>query len=128
MLINSSCELESRPDCIIRCDKAIQELNKKYPYKPNSVIIIVTHAACCVCLAKSAKGGELSDINPAPPCGVFGLSRTSNSETWELDKYDKEGGLNGHSAHLSDLGKNTIPWNHLGKDGAYSGAPHPLYK
>lgn len=116
---------ESRPEFIARCEKSIQELNKKYPYKPNSVIIIVTHAAGCVVLSKAAAGGELSDINAASPCGVFGLTRTSDSECWDLDKYDKEGGMNGYSAHLSDLGKHTIPWNHLGPKGAYSGPPMP---
>ena len=114
-------KIETRKEFITRCEKAIVELNNKHEYKPNSVIIIVSHAAGCVVLAKAAGGVELSDVNPASPCGIFGLSRTSNSACWDLDHHSKESGLNGHKAHLSDLGVHTKPWNHLGPNGTYSG-------
>lgn len=119
---------ESRTEFVSRCEKAVVEFNKKYTFVPNTAFIIVTHAAGCVSLAKAAGGCELSDINAASPCGVFGLTRTSNTEKWEICHHDKENGLNGYISHLSDVGVHTVPWNHLGLNGSYTGPPRKKKK
>jgi broad specificity phosphatase PhoE len=99
-----------------RCQKSVEHLNQSYPYETDSdrAIIIVSHAAGCVGLAKAASGRTLQEINAAPPCGIYRLSRTSNSDVWEIDHFSKRDGMNGYSKHISDMGESTIPWNHFG--------------
>ena len=57
-------------------------LNMAYPYRPNSAIIVVTHAACCIALAKSASGKIFREINSALPCGIYQLTRTHDANTF----------------------------------------------
>jgi len=105
---------ETRETFLSRCDKTMKELNKAHTYRPNSVIIIVTHAACCIGITKSATGLKLDEINAAAPCGIFKLVRSANVETWNIDRYDVKEGMNGYVDHLDDIGDKTIPWNHFG--------------
>jgi broad specificity phosphatase PhoE len=121
---------ENKPAFHTRCDDFIKIFNKAYPHTSSSrVIIVVSHAAGCVGLARSASQQTLQDINPASACAVFRLTRTSNSEKWDLDHYSMDGGMNGHSKHISDQGIYTIPWNHFGdKSGGEDGYTGPPMK
>jgi len=94
-----------------RCDDAVLHLDKVYGSAP--VLIVVTHAACCIGLTKSATNATLQDINPAAPCAIYRLKRESRNEPWQMDHYSKDNGMNGFSGHLSDIGKHTFPWNHF---------------
>uniref|UniRef100_A0A7S1YC87 Phosphoglycerate mutase-like protein n=1 Tax=Grammatophora oceanica TaxID=210454 RepID=A0A7S1YC87_9STRA len=117
---------ESRTVFLKRCDDAIAALAKRHSYKPNTAIVMVTHAAACVGLTKSAAQLGLEDVNPAGPCGVFRVQRWSDTTKWELDHYSKEGGYNGHLGHLSQMGKTTYPWNNFGDkqvNKGYTGPP-----
>ena len=118
---------ESKDEFVDRCAKAIAEVNKQYTFRPNSAIVLVTHAAGCVAMAAAAAGLTLQDINAASPCGIYRLTRTIDSgDKWEIDFYGKKGGMNGFTGHLSDMGEHTIPWNHFGpKDvnNGYTGPP-----
>lgn len=89
------------------------------------VFVMVSHAAGCIALAKTFAKLELSDITPAAPCSIYGLHRTSNTETWTIDPHDKLDGLNGYTGHLTQMGSSTIPWNNFGngKDKYYTGPP-----
>ena len=122
---------ESAEAFLQRCEKAIVQLNQSYPYDengPDKVVILVTHAAGCVGLAKAASGKQLQDVNASPPCGIYRLTRTTNGEIWDMDHFAKENGMNAYCKHITDMGESTIPWNHFGpkdvNDG-YSG-PAPL--
>lgn len=103
----------------------MKALNQRFTYSPRTAIVIVSHAAGCVALARAAADSTLQDINPAGPCGVFRLTRTSNKEAWDLDHYGKVGGFNGHTAHLSDMGTTTVPWNHFGDKSVNKGYTGP---
>lgn len=108
-----------------RCERAIQLLNKRFPYRPGTALVVVTHAAACIGLCKAAIQGQLQDVTPAAPCSVYRLTRNSPTQTvWDLDPHDAVGSLNGHSDHISDLGTNTVPWNNFGDKmihGGYTG-------
>jgi broad specificity phosphatase PhoE len=126
---------EARSEFLGRCDRAIADLNQRFPYRPKTAIVIVTHAAACIGLTRAASGLTLADVNAAGPCSVFRLTRTSDSEHWLLDHYSKKGGLNGHLDHLSVLSPTTSPWNHFGEKSnvtihgkGYTGPPTGLPK
>ncbi len=107
-----------------RCEETMVQLNKIHGTKP--VLILVTHAACCIGLVKAATQLTLQDVNPAAPCSIYRLTRTLQScdiddgvnkdnlsSPWKVDHYTKENGFNGFTGHLKeDLG-HTIPWNHF---------------
>lgn len=105
-----------------RCEDTMAHLEKEHGSKP--VLILVTHAACCIGLAKAATKSTLQDVNPAAPCSIYRLKRNLHRSTgdgdvyemksfWQMDHYSKENGLNGFTGHLKeDLG-NTFPWNHF---------------
>lgn len=121
---------ESTDQFFVRCQKAVDAINEKYPYQQpsSSAIIIVTHAAGCVALAAAAAGKPIHQMNPASPCCIFRLDRTDNSPTWTIDDHSIEGGMNGYTGHMSDMGVSTIPWNHFGaktkeNPTGYSGPP-----
>lgn len=108
-----------------RCQKSVDALHMKYTYKPRQVIVLVSHAAGCIMLAKTLTKKHFTDITPAGPCSIYGFTRTSNTDTWTIDDHDKIDGLNGYSTHLSMLGSSTPPWNNFG-DGTrkfYTGPP-----
>ena len=108
-----------------RCDRAIDALSTTYPYQAGTALIVVTHAAACIGLCRAALKGSLSDVTPAAPCSVYRLTRSSDTRIWEMDEHDKEGGLNGHSAHLSDLGTKTVPWNNFADKKIHKGYTGP---
>lgn len=131
---------ENQEQFLGRSEEVVRQLNERYRLQATKeggvdgdcttprVIVIVTHAAGCVALSKSASGQELQDINPAAPCGIYRLDRVDDSERWDIDHHSKEGGMNGYTDHLScGVGKMTVPWNHFGdnkvNDG-YSGPSH----
>ena len=108
-----------------RCQQSVNALHTKYPYQPRQVIVLVSHAAGCIMLAKTLTKKQFTDITPAGPCSIYGFTRTSNTETWSIDEHNKVNGLNGYSTHLSMLGSSTPPWNNFG-DGTrkfYTGPP-----
>lgn len=126
---------ESRGEFLDRCEDVVRRLNKKYqPGEPSTtptqprVIVIVTHAAGCVAMAKSAARKELQDINAAPPCGIYRLDRTGDSEIWDIAHYSKEGGMNGYTDHLECIGETTKGWNHFGDDKVNNGYTGPPLK
>jgi broad specificity phosphatase PhoE len=117
---------ETRADFLPRCDRAIAGINKRFPYSPRTAIVVVTHAAACIGLARAAANVTLQDVNAAGPCSVTKLTRTSDAPSWNLDHYAKEGGINGYVAHLKVLGKYTYPWNNFGDkkvNNGYTGPP-----
>mmetsp|Transcript_9045 Transcript_9045/g.20899 ORF Transcript_9045/g.20899 Transcript_9045/m.20899 type:complete len:140 (+) Transcript_9045:577-996(+) len=114
---------ESKTEFLDRCDKSMKALHRRFPYSPRTAIVIVTHAATCIGLARAAANLTLADVNPVGPCSLFRLTRTSNVPEWKLDPFDKLGGFNGYSDHISDKGIYTTPWNHFGKNRQYTGPP-----
>ena len=117
---------EPRSDFLNRCDRGIEALNQRYPYRPHTAIVIVTHAAACVGLSRAAANVTLQDINAAGPCSIFRLSRTLQTNVWEIDHYAKEGAFNGYMGHITDKGTYTHPWNNFGDksiNNGYTGPP-----
>jgi len=116
---------EPRSEFMDRCQRSIDCFHEKYRYKPRQVFVMVTHAAGCIALAKTLTKLNLSDITPAGPCSIYGYTRTSNTDVWEMDEHDNLDGFNGYTGHLSDMGSATVPWNNFG-DGKvkfYTGPP-----
>ena len=112
---------ESVDEFLKRCEDAMEHLEKEHGSKP--VLILVTHAACCIGLAKAATKLTLQDVNPAAPCSIYRLKRqksTASTETtpsaWEMDHHSTENGFNGFTGHLKDDLGNTFPWNHFGRN------------
>lgn len=138
---------EPRSEFHNRCEKAVQALSNRYSYQQegggggvgaNTALVVVTHAAACIGLCRAAIRGVLADITPAAPCSVYRLTRTSDTQVWEMDAHDKKPEttdtnsssttsvcLNGHSDHLSDLGSKTVPWNHFGDKKIHKGYTGP---
>lgn len=114
-----------------RCEDAMASITKEFEINEgnrNRVIIVVTHAACCIGLVRAATGLHTSEINPASPCGIYQLTRKKVDEKWNIDHFSKAAGLNGYTGHLEDVGTCTKPWNHFGDkdvDDGYTG-PHHL--
>jgi broad specificity phosphatase PhoE len=111
---------EPRSKFVERCDRAVKELNDRYPYQPRSVIVLVTHAAGCVGLCRAATHLPLQQIAPAAPCGIYRMTRRSRSSDDEESSVTESGPqwtmdlkLNGYVGHLSEMGA-TVPWNHFG--------------
>jgi len=119
---------EDKDQFFDRCDSAMEHIARNFPCdnEKHPVIIVVTHAACCIGLVKSAAGLELEDINPAAPCSIYRLRRTTNENRWSVDHYSKKGGMNGFTGHMKDIGTCTQPWNNFGErdtDNGYTGPP-----
>jgi broad specificity phosphatase PhoE len=108
-----------------RCDRSLSLMNKRFPFRPRNVIVVVTHAAACISMVRSAINGTLADVTPAAPCSVYKLTRTSGNSVWSIDSHDIPKGMNGHSAHLSDMGVNTVPWNHFADISIHEGYTGP---
>jgi len=113
-----------------RCEQAIECIGKAYPCDEiqNRVIIVVTHAACCIGLSKAAAGLELQDINAAAPCSIYRLNREIGDEQWSLDHYSEEGGMNGFTKHMTNMNGRTIPWNNFGDRSVNNGWTGPPTK
>ena len=121
---------EDRKQFFSRCDKAMKRISDTYPLEDekNRVVIIVTHAACCIGLVKSATGLTPQDINPASPCSIYKLTRSCYDKKWTLDNHAKEGGMNGFTGHMKDIGTNTRPWNNFGDREIRNGYTGPMKK
>jgi broad specificity phosphatase PhoE len=117
---------EPRSKFFERCDRSVAELlTKRYPYRPNQVIVMVSHAAGCLALSKALTGLPLNKITPAGPCSIYGFTRQSDTAIWTVDEHDAPSSLNGYTDHLSDMGTATSPWHNFG-DGVtkfYTGPP-----
>lgn len=116
---------EPRSEFHNRCQKAAEAINRRYPFRPKSAIIAVTHAAGCIGLAAAFTNQSISDITPAAPCSIYRLTRASDTSVWTMDPHDLENGMNGQTSHLSDLGKSTVPWNHFGDKRHFKGYTGP---
>jgi len=120
------CLPESREQFLQRCNGVIDAINTRFPFCPKTAVVIVTHAAGCIALAKAATGLNLQEINTASPCSVYHLTRSCQVNCWDLDHFSKPDTGNGYTGHLSDLGTHTTPWNHFGNkqvNGGYTGPP-----
>lgn len=119
---------ETKKEFFERCDLAMEHISREFPCgnDKNRVIILVTHAACCIGLVKSASGVALEEINPAAPCALYKLTRMTNENEWDIDHHSKVGGMNGFIGHMKDVGTFTRPWNNFGNrdiDNGYTGPP-----
>lgn len=112
-----------------RCQKTVDTLHRRYPFKARQILVMVSHAAGCVALAKTLTKLSLSDITPAAPCSIYGFSRTDNTDIWSLDPHDEMDGLNGYTGHISKVGSSTVPWNNFGdgKTKFYTGPPNSRF-
>ncbi|GKY96920.1 hypothetical protein MPSEU_000650900 [Mayamaea pseudoterrestris] len=110
-----------------RCDRAIQLLNGNYPVTPQrrKVIVMVSHAAACISLVRAATNMSLADVTPAAPCSVYKLTRRAHDTSWTIDAHDTANSMNGYTAHLTNMGTNTVPWNHFGDKLIHQGYTGP---
>ena len=116
---------EPRSQFFDRCQRCVDALHSKFPYQRRKVLVMVSHAAGCVAMAKTLSKKNTTDITPAAPCSIFGFSRDHETDTWTIDPHDASDGLNGYTGHLSNVGSATVPWNNFG-DGKvkfYTGPP-----
>lgn len=116
---------EARSDFLARCDKAMDLLNQRFPFQPHKAIVIVSHAAACVGLARAGANVTLQEVNPPGPCSIYRLTRTSNTTEWDLDHYSDKEGFNAKSTHLSVIGTTTVPWNNFGDKAVNKGYTGP---
>lgn len=86
----------------------------------------MTHAAGCIGISRAAGNVTLQDVNPAGPCSITRLTRTSNTEVWTIDAWDDSNGLNANMGHVSDPGIFTYPWNNFGDKKVNRGYTGPL--
>mmetsp|Transcript_3562 Transcript_3562/g.6229 ORF Transcript_3562/g.6229 Transcript_3562/m.6229 type:complete len:328 (-) Transcript_3562:605-1588(-) len=105
---------EPRSAFFDRCQRTVDTFHQRFPHKPRQVIVMVSHAAGCIALAKTLTKKQLTDITPAGPCSIYMFTRTSNDAPWKLDDHDKPNGMNGYTGHLSEMGTSTKPWNNFG--------------
>lgn len=108
-----------------RCEDTMEYLDKTYCSTP--VLIVVTHAACCIGLAKAGAKTTLQEVNPAAPCSIYRLQKKGDSTGWEMDHFAKENGMNGFAGHLSEIGENTFPWNNFGRNESNRGIKNSGY-
>ncbi|GAX24774.1 transcription factor C subunit 7 [Fistulifera solaris] len=112
-----------------RCKKAADLLMKQYPVERYPVLVLITHAAGCVGLSSATSDSPLEAITPAAPCGIYRLTRSSSQSLWTLPSHDDM--WNGHTDHLSDIGRHTTPWNHFGDKKStnlgYTGPPNSRF-
>ncbi|GFH57862.1 phosphoglycerate mutase-like protein [Chaetoceros tenuissimus] len=106
---------ESKETFFDRCDEAMDQIGKAYPCEEekNQVLILVSHAALCIGLVKSATGCELEEINPAAPCSIYKITRASSDDKWSIDHHSIDDGMNGFTSHMKDIGTCTRPWNNF---------------
>lgn len=119
---------EARCDFLGRCDFAMESLNKRYKFRPRTAIVIVSHAAACVGLARAGANVTLQQVMPPGPCSMFRLTRSSDTDVWDLDHYADKEGFNGKNKHLSQIGSTTVPWNNFADKAinkGYTGPPIP---
>jgi broad specificity phosphatase PhoE len=114
-----------------RCEESMRRISDEFAMDESDdkhrVIIVVTHAACCIGLVQAATGLELGEINPAAPCSIYMLTREGNENMWKIDPYSKVNGLNGFTGHIDDMGTCTKPWHHFGKKEVNDGYTGPCF-
>jgi broad specificity phosphatase PhoE len=119
-----------------RCEDAMTHIENKYADAP--ILILVTHAACCIGLTMAATKRSLQEVNPAAPCSIYRLNRTipldhdngnvsGNGNGWQMDHYSKKGGMNGYTRHMSEIGPHTFPWNHFNRNESNRSVPGAGY-
>lgn len=114
---------EPRSKFLDRCRRAVDAIGTTFADR--KVIVAVTHAAGCIGLVQAATGLGRHQITPAAPCSVYRLTRKVGETIWRLDEHDTEGSLNGHTAHLTELGTKTVPWNNFGDKKYFRGYTGP---
>ncbi|CAJ1900830.1 unnamed protein product [Cylindrotheca closterium] len=119
---------EPKSKFLKRCQRTVDCFHKRHPFKKRQIIVMVSHAAGCIALSKAFSQQQFSDITPAGPCSIYGLTRTKETNVWSIAAHDDLTGHNGFTGHLSDMGTATRPWNKFG-DGSdvnkkfYTGPP-----
>lgn len=120
-----------------RCQRAVNAIsNSRHGrFRPGTALIVVSHAAGCIGMAAAATNRTLADITPAAPCSIYRLTRTSSDDTnettdgfgggWTMDAHDAVHSMNGHTAHVRELGTNTVPWNNFGDKKVFRGYTGP---
>ena len=108
-----------------RCQQVGTAIQKRYPYRPKSVIVAVTHAAGCIGLAAALTNLAIADITPAAPCSIYKLTRTSDTAIWTIDAHDSDNSMNGYTDHISDMGNSTTPWNNFADKKYFHGYTGP---
>jgi broad specificity phosphatase PhoE len=108
-----------------RCQKVASSIQKRYPFRPKTAIVAVTHAAGCIGLAAALTNLTISDITPAAPCSIYQLTRTSDTNIWNIDRHDVENSMNGYTSHISDMGESTVPWNNFADKRVFHGYTGP---
>jgi broad specificity phosphatase PhoE len=108
-----------------RCQQVGTAVHKRYPYRPKTAIIAVTHAAGCIGLAAALTNLTIADITPAAPCSIYKLTRTSSTSTWTIDAHDIENSMNGYTDHISEMGQSTVPWNNFADKKYFHGYTGP---
>lgn len=116
---------EPRSKFQARCERTISELSQRYEYRAGTAIVVVSHAAGCIGMASAASKRPISEVSPASPCSIYRLTRTNDTDTWNLDNHDAEGSMNGHTDHMSSLGTNTVPWNNFADKSVFRGYTGP---
>ena len=108
---------------IHRCKLAMKSLTRRYRFRRNSTILVVTHASCCIAMVAAATGLHLSEINPAGACSIFRLTRNNSSDRWILDRSDEyvSGGFNGYQGHVNKTSNSTFPWHRLDANECFTG-------
>ena len=121
---------EPRSEFQGRCQITMNAMHKRHAYKSKSVLVVVTHAACCIGLVAAASGKTSAEVTPAAPCSIYQLARWNNDPVWHLDQHDAPNSKNGYTEHMSSLGSHTIPWNHFGdktRNRGYTGPPNSRF-
>lgn len=116
---------EPRTEFHSRCQRGVQAINHRYRFRPGTALIVVSHAAGCVGLSAAATNQTLASITPAAPCSVYRMTRTSDTPVWNMDAHDAVNSMNGHTAHLSDMGSSAMPWNNFGNKKIFRGYTGP---
>jgi broad specificity phosphatase PhoE len=116
---------EPRSQFQARCERAMAEMSQRYPYRPGTVLVVVSHAAGCIGMASAASQRPISQITPASPCSVYRLTRTNDTGPWTLDDHDADGSMNGYTGHMANVGSHTVAWNHFANKSVFEGYTGP---
>lgn len=117
---------EPRSDFHDRCRRAVDAIGTHhFGGAAKQVVVAVSHAAGCIGLTAAATGLPRSAITPAAPCSVYRLTRRKGETQWTVDAHDAVRSLNGHTAHLTELGTKTVPWNNFGDKKHFRGYTGP---
>ena len=116
---------EPRSEFHSRCQRAVQAISRRHRFRPGTALIVISHAAGCIGMSAAASNQSLADITPAAPCSIYRMTRTCDTPVWSMDTHDAVNSMNGHTAHVSDLGSSTVPWNNFGDKKVFRGYTGP---